>query len=752
MLPYVNNNLDDSDMNAINTTIKAVRKIGSSIQDIVAKGQLTPNQYAELIQAVNGLVSKGDVSVSDINKNKGLLDQTYLSEDLLRKIAGNAPINAVPADNSITSLKLVKNSVTNDKMADLSISNDKVMDKAIHNRNILEETLERDRLKSFAVSADKTNFAKPGKNLFDGQYYYDRNVAGGVPNGLIGQQELNAVTTITKLDSPGSYTISKNGATDRFRVGLARNFPIYQEPVRLLALHDDVEQRTITANEGEIYLVITHSLNGVKPINLQIEKGNNKTDYEHPESVTLKLNKGSVLLESIEKGDVLNKVVKQKNLLNENNLYADTGITGGWGASSNKVNYLLPARYSYIVELEKGKTYTVAKTNSNRFRIGTTIGFPENEQELNRYLYFNDEGMTYSFTLEGEETHAIIYISQDDIIPEHISVEEGTTATPSQNGAIFDFTNTEVKGIEREEKFYIMHKPGGHYSSDSDYIYVYQRDINKLYGMYDKLVDDFPEYVSKTHLKNDEEGLPIYRYDFTPPKLGGAFGSNTHIPKIIYTSAIHGHEVAGAYGGFIFFDELCNKWKSKEILQMLRWNIHFIVIPILNPHGFNIQKRQTLNGVDLNRNFPAHWSENENNSGPKPFSEIASKMMRDLIDNEQNVIAGIDHHNFGPDSENGSPIWFGARNEDTRKIGDSFLQYSMSDFNKHYESSEDVNLSYRSHASPNGSLAAYYDSLGINGIMLETIYSINQSHENGQRFTADSLGNLIMGFIRFITK
>lgn len=46
------------------------------------------------------------LSVNQIDKNKGKIDQTYLSEELLEQIAGTAPINAVPADRSITEQKL----------------------------------------------------------------------------------------------------------------------------------------------------------------------------------------------------------------------------------------------------------------------------------------------------------------------------------------------------------------------------------------------------------------------------------------------------------------------------------------------------------------------------------------------------------------------------------------------------------------------------------------------------------------------
>lgn len=43
-----------------------------------------------------------NISVDWINKNLGKLDQTFMSEEFLQQMAGNAPINAVPAKDSVT--------------------------------------------------------------------------------------------------------------------------------------------------------------------------------------------------------------------------------------------------------------------------------------------------------------------------------------------------------------------------------------------------------------------------------------------------------------------------------------------------------------------------------------------------------------------------------------------------------------------------------------------------------------------------
>ena len=71
-------------------------------------GERLNDTATQLVQKVD----KGNVSVSDINKNLGKLDQTYMSDELLAQIAGDAAVNAVPADGSLTTEKYANESVT----------------------------------------------------------------------------------------------------------------------------------------------------------------------------------------------------------------------------------------------------------------------------------------------------------------------------------------------------------------------------------------------------------------------------------------------------------------------------------------------------------------------------------------------------------------------------------------------------------------------------------------------------------------
>ena len=56
-----------------------------------------------------------NISVDWINKSLGKLDQTFMSDEFLQQMAGATPINAVPANDSLTTVKYADKSVTYEK-------------------------------------------------------------------------------------------------------------------------------------------------------------------------------------------------------------------------------------------------------------------------------------------------------------------------------------------------------------------------------------------------------------------------------------------------------------------------------------------------------------------------------------------------------------------------------------------------------------------------------------------------------------
>lgn len=116
-VPNIRNAHDPETRNIINRSIDVTNELGKRMEDLVAKGQLTPAQYATLIQTVNGLISKGNVTFDDIDINQGKLLPKHASEELLSMMTGNTPINAVPTDGSLTTVKYANKSVTREKLS-----------------------------------------------------------------------------------------------------------------------------------------------------------------------------------------------------------------------------------------------------------------------------------------------------------------------------------------------------------------------------------------------------------------------------------------------------------------------------------------------------------------------------------------------------------------------------------------------------------------------------------------------------------
>lgn len=88
--------------------------------DAVAEITKARNEFGTLDDRLDDIVADlNNLSVSQINKNLGKIDQTYLTDELIAQIAGTAAINAVPADNSLTTVKYVDNSVTTAKRTPL---------------------------------------------------------------------------------------------------------------------------------------------------------------------------------------------------------------------------------------------------------------------------------------------------------------------------------------------------------------------------------------------------------------------------------------------------------------------------------------------------------------------------------------------------------------------------------------------------------------------------------------------------------
>ena len=176
---------DRFNRNALNNLSKTVEQQGKSIQDLVAEGQLTPAQYAELLELVNNLVSKGELSVHDINKNLGKFDGTWFTSQFLSQLqnstinttnvlpgsitstelashavtAGKIGLGAVESarigDNAVTAEKIRFSAVENVKIAPKAVTGSKIDDQTIPERTLMDNIIGKEKLKNGAVGVDQ---------------------------------------------------------------------------------------------------------------------------------------------------------------------------------------------------------------------------------------------------------------------------------------------------------------------------------------------------------------------------------------------------------------------------------------------------------------------------------------------------------------------------------------------------------------------------------------------------------------------
>ncbi len=169
-----------------------------------------------------------------------------------------------------------------------------------------------------------------------------------------------------------------------------------------------------------------------------------------------------------------------------------------------------------------------------------------------------------------------------------------------------------------------------------------------IYNMYDRLLVEFPQFVTKTVLgqafSNDINSYTIKNHSLEN------FSDIPYKPfKLIVLTSIHGYEQGSAYTAALFFEEMLRS--NDEKLKFIQRNVQFEIIPVLNPWGFDRNDRKNGNSVDLNRNFEQGFTgikdkESEIYSGTEPFSEVETRIIREFVEKHSDAQAVLDYHNI----------------------------------------------------------------------------------------------------------
>lgn len=221
-----------------------------------------------------------------------------------------------------------------------------------------------------------------------------------------------------------------------------------------------------------------------------------------------------------------------------------------------------------------------------------------------------------------------------------------------KNAIDYDIIDDMEKDLKRSHHdFRYMDTVCSEYSCASPYIAnPGHQSVNAVYDMYDELMNQYPDYITKTLIGTiDDYGYEVYRYDFTPPVPISSTESD--VCKILYCTGTHG-EYPNIWVGVRFLKDLCDNWRSDKMLQCIRFGCHITAIPLVNPYGFVNNSRKNENGIDINRNFTTDWifKTDDVNSveyqGLAPASEKSTQIIEALCAGEK-FDFGIDHHIYG---------------------------------------------------------------------------------------------------------
>lgn len=286
-----------------------------------------------------------------------------------------------------------------------------------------------------------------------------------------------------------------------------------------------------------------------------------------------------------------------------------------------------------------------------------------------------------------------------------------------------------------------------------------------VYSWFDSLVALYPHYIKRTSMGKDESGLfDVFRYDFKPqdvpdvedlPEWGNDL--KPKVPKMILISGIHAYERTHPWVLYLALKEICEAWENNSVLETLRWNVHFIVIPCANPHGWITGARHNFNKVDLARNFEYRWEQASavqgSSKGMHPLSEVEAQYIDSVLrENKDETIFFTSLHNFESE-EDWKYIWYPAGNALQLNIGKQLISRLTREWKKKYDwlpQNETTFLGYANRRQPLGGEGSQANLYGIQGGTFE-ISRILYLEDNPVKYSSNVITMGVETLINFLS-
>lgn len=609
---------------------------------------------------------------------------------------------------------------------------------------VKDGTITKNKIADGAVTAEKTNFAKKGKNIWDGQIY-NYALGGDEQIGLTLIKGSSYISIILKNVPDKTLTISQKFTTpNRFRIATFKELPEENAVAdRIVLISDDrLSPFTFSTTSSENYVVVHLSSTGVLPNELMVEESGIATEYESEDKVLIDFSELQKFY-NLGENTVSNKNIVNETVSAEKTTFAKRGKNLWNGKSYNfylggdqtiGLTVIKGDMYrSVIIENVANKTLTISQTfvTPNRFRIGAFSKFPEIGMKSNRVIEISDNRTSnYTFATNDDENYIVIYLSHEGTMPDRFMIEENSVATTYEKPNAVYIDNLNMKN-EIPDNFVEIPKFSDDYTPFTSKIAYNNWSYTSAPTLYENLYTENQSYISRELLANETSGLPVYMYRFKPV-LNAGKGYVERLPKILYISGTHAGEREAQIAGYRFFSDLTNHWKENDRLRFLRFNVEFVVVPLFNPYGLKNQSSENLNGrlteqgVNLNRDFPWNWrfsTDEFNATGQKPLSQPQSAAIMELI-NTENFVFAVDHHTFNPFETSGFAQWYGTQNKLMNNYLSSFarnLNIDFMDYNPELsnEYSSYVHVDESAGTTSMGQIATSFVDNGIPGTIIE---------------------------------
>ena len=165
---------------------------------------------------------------------------------------------------------------------------------------------------------------------------------------------------------------------------------------------------------------------------------------------------------------------------------------------------------------------------------------------------------------------------------------------------------------------------------------------DSLIALYETMRTADSGYITRKEIGLTSTGKTMYAYSFTPAKpLDSIDNDPAKLPKITITAGIHSDEGTAWYGTYLLMKQLSQGWQDDELIKFLRFNVNFVVVPIINDQ----MNRLNINGVNLNRSFYPNW-EATTESGAYPLVESEAQAIYKFLVDNLDTDFHIDMHNF----------------------------------------------------------------------------------------------------------